>query len=309
MSVTWGQGQAALTTYGRTKQLTKVYRITRTDNVVRLLTIHDRQLKTATALHDPEPGTDGFAWRLPAGLDHGTTEIAGHCDDAVIAFDDLRAGRYRDAKVEEQIIDWKVPWVDPVREMTWYVLDANYDVLRWSFELGSQLSLIDAKIAGVYSRNCNNDLGDGFGAGTGFCGFDLTSYPETVTALVATGITPTRRTFRLQTGASNEFTSATHIADYFAFGRVEFNTGNNIGLKQLVQSNTLTQGPAGSRYIDVTLSNGMPLDVTLGDSVDIVVGCDKLPNTCRNKFSRFVDFRGDPFIPGSDRMLRSGDAT
>jgi len=37
-----------------------------------------------------------------------------------------------------------------------------------------------------------------------------------------------------------------------------------------------------------------------GDRFRVVAGCDKTAETCRAKFSNFLNFRGFPHIPGDD---------
>ncbi|MEM6496284.1 MAG: phage BR0599 family protein, partial [Pseudomonadota bacterium] len=41
-------------------------------------------------------------------------------------------------------------------------------------------------------------------------------------------------------------------------------------------------------------------DVVVGDAVTITAGCDKVLETCRDKFSNVANYRGFPHIPGND---------
>ena len=42
----------------------------------------------------------------------------------------------------------------------------------------------------------------------------------------------------------------------------------------------------------------------LGDTYTIVAGCDKTAATCKARYANLVNFRGEPFIPGTDAILR-----
>ncbi|MBM3617735.1 MAG: beta tubulin, partial [Alphaproteobacteria bacterium] len=42
-----------------------------------------------------------------------------------------------------------------------------------------------------------------------------------------------------------------------------------------------------------------------GDAYEAFAGCDKSFGTCRTRFSNAVNFRGEPHVPGLDRMLET----
>ena len=44
-------------------------------------------------------------------------------------------------------------------------------------------------------------------------------------------------------------------------------------------------------------------DIAIGDSFDIIAGCDKTASICSGRFSNIINFRGFPDIPGTDKML------
>ena len=50
----------------------------------------------------------------------------------------------------------------------------------------------------------------------------------------------------------------------------------------------------------------MPFNVTVGDTVELITGCNRTRAACRTKFSNLVHFQGEPDIPGTDRLLRIG---
>lgn len=53
----------------------------------------------------------------------------------------------------------------------------------------------------------------------------------------------------------------------------------------------------------VQLFTPMPRPIALGDQVRLVAGCDKTPETCQARFGNIVNFRGEPHIPGNDKVF------
>jgi uncharacterized phage protein (TIGR02218 family) len=54
----------------------------------------------------------------------------------------------------------------------------------------------------------------------------------------------------------------------------------------------------------ITLAEPMPFPIAAGDAFTIVAGCDRRLESCRQKFANVLNFRGEPFIPGADAVLR-----
>lgn len=54
-----------------------------------------------------------------------------------------------------------------------------------------------------------------------------------------------------------------------------------------------------------TLVLPMPYAVESGDSYIAQAGCDKNFATCVARFDNAVNFRGEPHVPGMDRMLET----
>jgi uncharacterized phage protein (TIGR02218 family) len=73
-------------------------------------------------------------------------------------------------------------------------------------------------------------------------------------------------------------------------------SGANSGISMEVKE--YTQG----RMI---LALPMPNAITIGDNYTIQRGCDKTLTTCRDVFSNVVNFRGEPHVPGIDKMLET----
>jgi uncharacterized phage protein (TIGR02218 family) len=91
------------------------------------------------------------------------------------------------------------------------------------------------------------------------------------------------------------FTSAKLMQqnDWFTYGYISWQTGKNIGLQMEVKSFINSR---------ITLVLPMPFVVNIGDEFTIVAGCDKSSKTCIEKFNNIINFRGEPDLPGIDRL-------
>lgn len=84
---------------------------------------------------------------------------------------------------------------------------------------------------------------------------------------------------------------------YFDFGVITFTSGNNSGLSMEVRSYVPKQ---------ITLQLPMPYPLQVGDTYTMHAGCDKSVTTCHDRFSNVVNFRGEPYLPGIDKIMQIG---
>lgn len=82
--------------------------------------------------------------------------------------------------------------------------------------------------------------------------------------------------------------SLSQAAGYFDMGYLQFTSGALAGLKRTVKA--WIPGNA-------LLLNPLPAAPSPGDGFAIYPGCDKMLQTCKNKFNNLSHFRGFPYIP------------
>lgn len=85
-------------------------------------------------------------------------------------------------------------------------------------------------------------------------------------------------------------------ADFFAFGKLTFTSGENNGLTFEVRRYSV-----GEIYLQVET----PYPVAVGDSYQLVRGCDKKFTTCQ-AYGNQLNFRGEPHLQGDDLLARVG---
>lgn len=84
---------------------------------------------------------------------------------------------------------------------------------------------------------------------------------------------------------------------YFDFGLMTFTSGANNGLSGEVRN----YAPGVW-----TLELPFPYTINIGDTYTMRAGCDKSLATCKAKFSNVVNMRGEPYLPGIDKIVQIG---
>jgi uncharacterized phage protein (TIGR02218 family) len=84
---------------------------------------------------------------------------------------------------------------------------------------------------------------------------------------------------------------------YFDGGVITFTSGANNGFAMEVKSYVPGQ---------ISLHLPMPYPVAAGDTYSMVGGCDKSLRTCIDRYNNVVNFRGEPYLPGLDKVLQTG---
>lgn len=83
-------------------------------------------------------------------------------------------------------------------------------------------------------------------------------------------------------------------AGYFNNGIITFLSGNN--------KNHMMEVKNYSNSV-IKLVMDLPYDIEIGDEYEITAGCLKDLNSCISKFNNAINFRGEPHIPGLDKLF------
>ena len=91
------------------------------------------------------------------------------------------------------------------------------------------------------------------------------------------------------------------VVDWFKYGLAQWTSGDNDGVAMEISFSDPADG-------SINLFLEMPFAISVGDTLELQVGCDKLLSTCINKFDNVINFRGEPYVPGQDELLEYPDA-
>jgi len=252
------------------------WRLERRDGVALGLTSHDRDLTVEGFLYRAAPGLVPSAVRRGLGLDAESMDLRGVLGGTAIRADDLRAGRWDGAALWLHLTEWSAPgslWLELMRGELGAV-ERREDA--FSAELRGVQAALERAVVPETSPGCRARLGDRR------CRVDLARHGRLVRIDAVEDDRAGVRGEGLEPGA-------------YALGRLRWLEGENCGLVQAVLGND-----AGR----LSLADPPAFPVAPGTRARLVEGCDKRLATCRSRFANAVNFRGEPYLPGSDLLTR-----
>ena len=299
---------ASQATTCRSHALALCWKITRKDGTIfrftdwpSALLVREASDPAVPQTYSPSEGMDATARRRAGELDAINKETRG-ISSTLITTADLRAGRYDGARVDEFLVDARVPWIGYLEHSRYYIRTVTYDRGLWTAEMEGTSSLLDRPIGDVWSPTCRVDL---FST---LCGLNPASFQKTVEI---SDIVTDRKVFKVTFGGG--VGSLWNANGYGNDGTIIWTSGDCNGLSLEIKEYTWD---GGSSKGTVTLHLPAPYDLAVGDDATIRPGCNKksgvekdkngvvLAGHCKDKFNNLVNFQGEPHIPGRDASLK-----
>lgn len=259
-------------------RLATCFKMTRRDSVVLGFTTHDRDIVFGGLTYLAATGSyTPTAVATSTGLNVDNLDVETVLDSAAITESDLVAGKYDYASVEIFEVNYFDLSQGALNLRTGTIGEITVRQTDFVGELRGVMQPLQQTIGRVYSKRCDADLGDTR------CAVALG--PFTVTGTV--------------TAAANRSRFTASSVPSRAHGKLTWTSGANVGLSMEVKS------LSGS---EIRLILPMPYDIAVSDAYSVYAGCDKRQSTCIATFNNILNFRGHPFIPGQDKVLRYPDA-
>jgi uncharacterized phage protein (TIGR02218 family) len=286
-----------------TTTLASIWQITLRDNTILRFTNHDADITYLSNTYVSVAAYDSTDVQTNAGLAVNNLEVSGYIIAPYISQDDINAGLWDSA----QIVIREVNYTDLsmgsrlIRSGT--IGEITHDGRAFNAELRGKTQLLQRSIGSITSASCRYDLGDSK------CTKDLTDY--TVSGATITSVTSasifvasdlTSATVRLTPSSTGAPT-----LNYFQGGKLTWLTGNNAGTVSEVDEYDNVTG-------ELTIVKGTYYSIQVGDTFNIVTGCNKLLKTgpgaylgdCKIKFGNVVNFGGEPEMPGEESQRIGG---
>ncbi|MGY6409696.1 MAG: DUF2163 domain-containing protein [Alkalilacustris sp.] len=267
----------------------RAWAITRRDGIVMGFTDHDRDLSFEGVLFRASGGMTARALQQITGLGVDNSEATGALRHDSLTEADIKAGRYDGAELRI----WWVNWAD-VAQRRLRFRGSLGQITRAGGAFRAELLGLSAPLGRtqgrVYQASCSAIVGDAR------CGVDLGEPGLSVQSAVLDVVAGDR----LLMPALESFAPG-----WFLKGRLEVLDGPGAGLSGLLKGDR-----PRSDGREVVLWERLAVLPEPGTTVRLTAGCDKRPETCREKFSNFLNFRGFPHIPGEDWLMavpREGD--
>lgn len=258
------------------------------DGATLRLTDHDRPLVVGLKTYYPANSLAASALVRGGGTKERDREIKAALDVDLVTEEELLAGRFRDAMVKEAVVDWMNVGNGQFLQEIYWIKSTTSNGQYWTANIDSAMSFARLPSGRNYTRDCIHILGDSK------CTVNIG--PLTVTGEVASLVTDS------YSGVfTTDVTTEPHTNFYYN-GKLTFTSGQNSGLSYVVK--TCETASAGK----ITLWLEPVFPVTVGDTFDLIPGCDKKFSTCKDTFSNAVNHGGFPFLIGQDRLFATPDA-
>lgn len=263
-----------------------LWKLKRTDSEILGFTDHDQPITfndgVDTVTYSPADGVSASATESSA-TDVGSQEIMGFLEADSLTEQDIFAGLYNYATIEIRLVNWADLTMGAMLWKKCTMGEVKTKNGQFTAELRGIEFWLTTNIGEVYSSSCSADLFDAQ------CTLNRADFVQDGVVVTASD----KQTFvpgPLFIGGSS---SNPAPAQYFVNGVITWLTGSNAGFSMEIISWDGTT---------LQLFENMPYPIQAGDTFEIEPGCDKLIQTCHDKFDNVVNHRGFPNIPGMDQI-------
>jgi uncharacterized phage protein (TIGR02218 family) len=258
--------------------LATCWSITRKDGMTLRFTEHDTDLTIDGEVYGAEHGMSPSAITSQSGLLVDNLEFEGMLASEAITEADILSGRYDHAEINVFLVNYMDVDAGVLPLKTGWLGEVTLQGGQFVAEMRGLSSRLQQTIGDVYTSTCRAKLGDTR------CGVELGAYSVSGTVSAVE--------------ASHAFSDSSMAQPngYFSYGVVTFTSGANAGLSMEVRE--FSSGRFG-------LFLPMPNGISIGDTFTAVAGCDKVFDTCIGRFANALNFRGEPHVPGTDKLLET----
>lgn len=261
-----------------TTTLSTCWKLTRRDGLILGFTDHDLDLLVDGITYQASSGFTPSAIASSGALNVDNLDVEGMLDAGAMTEADLLAGIYDHAQIDIFEVNYQRPADGQLPLRTGWLGEVTLQDGRFLAEVRGLTQPLAQRIGELYNPSCRASLGDAR------CKVNMASHTKTGTLTGVTSRSVLRDTAR------NE------PAGTFNFGMLTFTSGQNTGTQMEVKEYT-------PGLIVLALPLARP--VSVGDAYTLAEGCDRSFATCVSRFNNAVNFRGEPHVPGLDRMLET----
>ena len=255
------------------------WRVVLTDGTLMGFTDHDADILFQGDTYRAASGFTASAVDTSGAFNVDNLELEGLLSSPSITEADLSTGRWDYAAIRIMLVDWKVPGSGAIIQRVGRLGEVSGGGAHFKAEIRGLMQALQQNVGEMYQPACRADFGDSR------CKFDVSTVTVTCTL---TAVSADGRTL-----SAAEIVAA---AGAYDGGKVHWLTGANAGRDAEIKT-----GGLGT----VTLQIPMPFAPLPGDTFNAVQGCLKRKNEdCRDKWHNVVNFRGEPDMPGLNRMAK-----
>jgi uncharacterized phage protein (TIGR02218 family) len=236
-------------------------------------TDHDRHLSFDATKFEADAGFTASSIESSLGLSVDNMEADGALQSLKLSDVRLRAGDFDHAVVEI----WRVNWLDVSQRVLMrngHLGEVTFGDGAFKAEVRGLSHVLSQQKGRLFQFGCDTELG------SDRCGVNLASSTMTNAGQIVS-----------VEAAALVLSGVNFVDDWATHGRVVFSNGKSVAIKRQRNVGVLTR---------LDLRHALGFTVAVGDTVQVIAGCNKQLETCRFKFSNAVNFRGFPHMPGTD---------
>lgn len=274
------------------------WKLERTDGLIMGFTDHDVDVVFDGVTYQAATSFSASAIEDQLGLAVSNVDVVGALVSDAITNDDLEAGRYDECALTIYLVNWLDPENQNCVMRTGTVGQVQIGDLAFQAELRGLMQAFAQYLGSLCGPKCRVANLGATGSGLeGGCNFVMPA-PESGVIAVATN----RATFDVTVaGSFPDGTKGSLSGGYFAFGfaKITNPASKNYNLsREIYASSEITGG------VTIALLLPFPFDLNTGDTIELQIGCDKTSEVCRINFDNLINFRGEPYVPGTDQVFK-----
>lgn len=263
--------------------LATCWKMTRRDSTVFCFTDHDQDITFESNVYSASSGFTPSSIHNSGTLSVDNLDVEGMLSSSSIRETDIMAGLYDFAEIDIFQVNYADLSQGSMKLKRGWLGEVSFFKQQFIAEVRGLTQRLSQTMGELYSSSCRASLGDSR------CKINLALHTVTGSVTVSSG--------------TSQFTdtSRTEASGTFSFGTITFTSGANNGISMEVKEYILK--PVGGGQLALALPMVNP--ILAGDTYSLTKGCDKTLATCYARFNNVVNFRGEPLVPGLDRMLET----
>ena len=265
-----------------------LWKITRTDGEVFSFTNHTEDIEYNGTLYKHNDAIDISSIATKSDLSVDNMDLLGFLRDTGVTEEDIFADLFDGALVEILMIDYKDLSKGHLVLKTGYIGEIRKTKKTFTAEVRGLTQRLEQNFGNVYTPTCRARFGNEK------CKINVNNsvlingvnYNLTINGVVEQAI-------------NNRLiidNSRIEPIGFFNFGFIKFTSGKNTGFKMEIKN---------FEYGKILLFLPMAKSIRIGDTYTMQAGCDKYFATCCGKFNNAVNFRGEPHLPGRDKIFET----
>lgn len=264
---------------GSVTTLATCWLLTLKNGTVFSMTDHDQDIEVDGVIYSADSAYTRTAVETSQGMAVDNLNVVGILDDENISAADLRNRLFDFARLRIFTVNWADPSQGILKLRSGWLGEVKLNEYNYEVEVRGLMQALTRRIVELYQPDCRADLGDTR------CKIDLVAITQ-----VATVTTVVDHRTIIVSGLS--------ILDPATFvgGLGNFLTGDATGWSMEVK-----EWDSATSQITFFLPCQFPIQV--GDTLNVYPGCDKSISVCCEVFANVINFRGEMYCPGLDRLL------